>query len=462
MRYEVKVAPDKMSASLILRDDGVDYEVREEDILKALKDAGVSYGIMMDKIKEIVKNPIPDKPFLVAKGRLPVKGEDGRVELLKKEDGKNVDKKRVDFREFAAKKQRWVVKERDVIGKLIRPGKGIPGINVFGEKIEPKPGNPPKVRIGDGIKVEDDGTLLVTKPGMLIVKNDEIYVEDLLVIKGDVDYSTGNIDFPGTVEINGDVKPGFVVKAKKDIKIKGVVEAATVISFEGSIEVMGVKGQEKGLIRAKEDVVAKFLENAHVEAGKDIVVDGPITNTVAKAKKSIKATGRKGLIVGGVVSATVMVEADEIGSPLGVKTVVEICIDPELRERERLLLAQIKLDEENLEKLLLVMKQLKKIATQRGALPVDKQETYRKVSQTILHLKTMIDQNKKELFNIRKIYENARKVAKIIARKVIHPGVEITMFQKKLVINRPIKAALFVIDDIKDDILIKAYTGGKS
>lgn len=42
----------------------------------------------------------------------------------------------------------------------------------------------------------------------------------------------GNIDFPGEVRIKGDVKPGFSVKAKGDILIGGVIEAATVVSFE--------------------------------------------------------------------------------------------------------------------------------------------------------------------------------------------------------------------------------------
>jgi len=41
-----------------------------------------------------------------------------------------------------------------------------------------------------------------------------IEVSEYLEIEGDVDYNTGNIEFPGIVIIKGDVKPGFVVRAK--------------------------------------------------------------------------------------------------------------------------------------------------------------------------------------------------------------------------------------------------------
>ncbi len=459
MQFEVKLSPDKMGASLILRDDGVNYQITEEDVLDALRKSGVQFGIIYDNVKKLVEAPVFDKPILVAKGKPPVNGKDGRLEIKKEEADKAKETKRIDFRELAAKKTRRVVREGDEIGKLIKPSDGIPGMNVLGEQVPPQKGKPAPVKIGPGIKITEDGILIAERAGLLIVKPDQIYVEELLVIKGDVDYSTGNIDFPGAVEISGDVKPGFVVKAKKDIVVKGIVEAATVISYEGSIQLSGVKGQEKGMIRAKEDIKAKFMENAHVEAGNNVEVEGPITNSVVKARNSVIATGRKGVIVGGMITATVSVEAEEIGSSLGVKTILEIGIDPELREKERLLVAQIKLDEENLEKLLLVMKELKKIINARGSLPIDKQETYKKVSQTIMHLRNSIDQNRKELFRIRKLYETAKKIAKVVARKMLYPGVDVTMFQRKISINRPLKAAVLVVDEKEDKVIVKAYTG---
>lgn len=459
MKCEVKVSRDKMKASVILRDDGAGYDLTSDDILKALKESGVRYGILYEDIKKIVERAEFDKPYVVAVGKKPIHGCDGKIEIYQREVAKTKEKDRVDFREMAAKKKRRIVKKGDVIGKFIKPSPGVPGMDVYGNPVKPRPGKPAPFRIGAGISVERDGTLVAEKGGMLVARGNEIHIEDMLIIKGDVDYSTGNINFPGFVEINGDVKSGFVVKAKNDIVIRGIVEAATVISFEGSVEVMGVKGKEKGLIRAKQDVRAKFLENAHVEADNVVEVEGPITNSNVKAKEKVLLKGKKGVLVGGVTMASKIVEAEEIGSPLGVRTVVEIGIDPEIREKEKILNAQIKLDEENLNKLLFMLRDLKRLKDMKGSLPEDKEETYKKISQTIMYLKSMIDQNKKELFRIRREYSNFKKEAKIIARKILYPGVEVVMLQKRLSISNPISKAVIVIDEKKDEIVVEAYTG---
>ncbi|MCD6450101.1 MAG: DUF342 domain-containing protein [Thermotogaceae bacterium] len=459
MKYEVRVSDDKMEAYLILRDDGINYEITSDDVLKALEEAGVKYGIQYEGIKEIVEKPEFDTPYIVAIGKKPVDGEDGKLEIYHKEAQENEEKGRVDFREMAAKKSRMVVKKGDVLGKITESSPGIPGIDIYGNSVKPNPGKPVSVKIGEGILIKQDGTLVADKGGMLRVKNDEIYIEDVLVIKEDVDYSTGNINFPGFVEIHGDVKPGFVVKAKKDIQIKGIVEAATVISFEGSIELTGVKGKEKGMIKAKQDVKAKFLENAHVEAGGTVEVDGPITNSNVKAREKVILKGRKGVLVGGITMTSNLVEAEEIGSPLGVRTHIEIGIDPEIREEEKLLTTKLNLDKENLDKLLSILKGLKKLKDAKGSLPKAKEEIYKKVSQSIINLKNMMEQNNKELLKIRKEYSKTRKSAKVIARKVIHPGVEVIMFDRKISISKPVEKALLVVDEKQDSVVIRAYTG---
>ena len=41
------------------------------------------------------------------------------------------------------------------------------------------------------------------------------WVDEVLGVATDVDYHSGNIDFPGDVIIQGDVKDGFAVKAGK-------------------------------------------------------------------------------------------------------------------------------------------------------------------------------------------------------------------------------------------------------
>ena len=53
---------------------------------------------------------------------------------------------------------------------------------------------------------------------------------------------------------------------KGDIEINGIVEAATVISLEGNVKISGVKGKDKGLIKAKKNVHVKYAEAVTIEA----------------------------------------------------------------------------------------------------------------------------------------------------------------------------------------------------
>ncbi len=458
MKIEVKLSDDGMTASVTLLDDGIRYDITEGEILQALKEAGVRYGIDMDAVKSLASSPVFDLETVVARGKPPINGRDGNVVITKKTVPEEFTSKgKVDLRELAAR-GRIIVHAGEVIGHLVKPTPGTPGVNVKGERVPPKPGNPPKVRIGKNLKAEEDGRIIAQKDGILRITNDQIYVEEILEIRGDVDYSTGNVDFPGSVIVNGDVKPGFVVRARGDITVRGIVEAATIISHEGNVFLNGVKGQDKGMIRAKGFVKAKFLESAHVETRGSVEVEGSITNSTIKSGDSVRALGRRGIIVGGLITALKEITAEEIGSPIGVKTVLEIGFDPELRERERILMAQIKLDEENLEKLTLILKDLLKIKEKFGSLPEEKRELYKKVTQTIIHLRESLTNNREELEKLRREQRETRKEAKIIARKVLHPGVVITIFQREFRIDKPLESVVLTVDEKENKIRVLKYS----
>ena len=460
MKVEVKLPDNAMVATVTLIDDGLRYDISESEILEALKDAGVRFGIDVEAIKEIVEYPSFDREYVVARGKPPVDGNDGKVIITKRAERERTESGgRVDLRELAAR-GRIIVRKGEVVGRMIKPTPGTPGVNVRGERVPPKPGNPSKMKVGRNLRVESDGRIVAEKDGLLRITEDQIYVEEVLEIKGDVDYSTGNVDFPGSVVVKGDVKPGFVVRARGDITVNGIVEAATLISYEGGIYLNGVKGQDKGMIRARKIVKAKFLESAHVECQGSVVVEGSITNSVVKSGNSVLAEGRRGTIVGGLITALKEISAEEIGSPIGVKTILEIGFDPEIREKEKILSAQIKLDEENLEKLGSILKDLVHIKEKSGGqLPPEKEELYEKVTQTIIHLKSSIEENKRELFRMRQLQRKSRLEARIVVRKKMHPGVKITIFNKEIEVDRPLGPVVLTVDEGGDRIKVVKRSG---
>jgi len=450
VKAQVKVSSNGLEAYVTVSADE-NEEITRDQIISQLQASGVVYGILEEAIDDLIKKRTFNIPVLVALGKEPISGEDGQVVMIQqeKQDLTEQAKNRVDLRELPSR-ARQIVKAGQEIAEIIPPTPGTEGKNVFGRSLNPKPGKPPQLKLGKNVKLSEDGKKIIAAvDGMLIAKADgSIDVNEVLTIKGDVDYATGNIDFPGEVQVSGDVKPGFSVKAKGNISISGVIEAATVISYEGSVSALGIKGREKGIVKAKEDVVAKFLENAIVEAGQSVIVNGPITNSQIKSGVEVKATGNKGIIAGGMIVAGFAVEAEEIGSPLGIRTTIEIGFDPQTREEIKVIKAKLELDKENLTKLVNIYRTLKALMEKnQGQLPPDKMEIYKKVGQSMINLRNTIEMNEKQLQELQVQIKEKLTRAKVIARKILHPGVEITIFEKRFYADRTLEKAVVLVEN---------------
>ena len=95
--------------------------------------------------------------------------------------------------------------------------------------------------------------------GQVIIKENKISVLALYEIPGDVNLSTGNIDFIGTVIVRGDVKDGFKVYAGEDLVVNGVVEGAE-LKCSGKLSIAGgVSGNDKAKIICAGDANIKYI-----------------------------------------------------------------------------------------------------------------------------------------------------------------------------------------------------------
>ena len=67
----------------------------------------------------------------------------------------------------------------------------------------------------------------------------------MLDIPGNVDFSTGSINFLGDINIKGDVLSGFTVRAMGNIHVDGVIEAGSAVEAGGDLVVVkGILGDE--------------------------------------------------------------------------------------------------------------------------------------------------------------------------------------------------------------------------
>ncbi|KPK95525.1 hypothetical protein AMJ80_05040 [bacterium SM23_31] len=323
----VTVSIDALEAYLDVTFPSVDdEEITERDIIHRILKAGVVYNIDYEKIKQIVENRIFVEKEVIARGKEPYIGEEAQIVLevdteissepLIKEDGS------VDFHQIGLLK---TVEKDQLLAEKIPASKGQDGINVLGEVIDSTGKNKPLPQ-GENTYISDDClSLYAAVSGRIVYKKKKLSVENKLTIRGDVDYSTGNIEFTGDIDITGDVLTGFKVKTEGDIRIRGVVEGAEIISTKGSIIIgRGVVGQEKARILAAKNIFAEFINESTVEAGHNVTVSEYIMNSIVSADNEIQATKGRGSIIGGKLFAEKAIEAKVIGSASYLRTEVKV------------------------------------------------------------------------------------------------------------------------------------------
>lgn len=285
-----------------------------EDLMEALEAESICYGVDMDKLKQLAEEPVYFTLTLIARGLPEVHGKDGWIEEKYPREMENTfemdDHGNMDYRSRA---NMQIVQAGDVICEAFPPTKGTDGIKVTGTVIPATDGKPAKLLGGVNTNLNDErNQLLASREGNLLYRNQCFCVQPLFRVNGDVDYAIGNINFPGDVYIAGDVKNGFVVKAKGSIIIDGLVEGA-VLEAGGDISIhKGVLGDARAVIRSQKSVSAQYLENCIVYAGDKVETSSIITSSVYSDNAIIVRRGR-GTIIGGRLAATNLISATVIG-----------------------------------------------------------------------------------------------------------------------------------------------------
>ncbi len=438
-KYDLRISEDGMVASLKLIDDGRPPTIG--GIKAFLKEKGVVVGIKSEVIEEIVSEPEYDKEYAIAYGMPPKVGKDAQLIFQQNiEEKLNNENSYVDLKESS---QLIIVKKES-------------GRNVRGEKIEGIQGKELKLKLGNNVEVNNN-KVISKIDGKFLSKetpNGEISldVSDEHKIEGNIDYATGNVRFPGKLIINGDVKSGFYVEATSYLEIKGVVESATVFC-EGEAKIFGIKGAGKSSIKVK-ILRCNYIENANIEAEEDVIVKTAIVNSNIKAGKHVIVEGGTGKISGGYTLATNLIEAEILGSEMGVRSICEVGVLPDLNEELNKLEQKIALDMENLRKLNSIIKGIQ-VLKEKGKIDQKRLEYYKKSFNTYKMLLSEVREDKEKLETIRNKIQSSKESAFIIAKKVVYPGTEIIIHKKKFMPTKPITKVVFQLED--DEIVPHGY-----
>lgn len=329
--FELRLSSDYYEAYLTVHifEEG-EFKIMPEEIIDYLKSKNVVFGIDLDTVDTICQNPRFAADRLIAKGIPHVHGENGTITFNVDKDSEKkptmLANGKVDFKSLNIV---HIAKKGDVLAEKTNPTEGNAGTTVTGKIIKQKPGKAVNFKIGKNVSVSEDGLQIRSEvDGTIKLEDDKISVIEILEIRGDVGVKTGNIFFVGKVTVFGNVTTGYEIECE-ELEINGLVESAK-IKTTGDINIsIGVQGNDAAEIDCGGNLKAQLLNNCHLKVKGDINCD-TIMHSVVICDGEIKAAGRKGLIVGGDISARRAIKANVIGSEMGTTTSLKLGLDSHL------------------------------------------------------------------------------------------------------------------------------------
>ena len=297
--YVLTIRPDKMIASVRFYPPSMKGErMTAQEFLMDLKVKGIVFGIKEKEIEAFFEKPRYCTDFIVAMGVPARNGCDARIKYFFNTDLQSRPALSEDGSvDFFHLNTICHCKKGEVLARLYPEDPGENGTTIYGEIVKPRE-----------------------------VKRKHLELEFM---------RTGcqlRNTVIGSVLVNGNVLTNFSIKAQGHVEIRGVVEGACIEAGGDIIIARGMNGMGRGVLATKGNVVAKYLENATVNA-KGYVSTESILHSRVMAGTEINVTGRKGFITGGRVSAANVIRVKTLGSPMGADTIVEVGADPSVKLR---------------------------------------------------------------------------------------------------------------------------------
>ena len=446
----VILSPDRLEAFLTLESAAEISVVRNE-----LAEAGVVHGILRSELARVSAQGTGGEPVCVARGTLPVLARPERLKLdfeSAKTAGR-IDEStlRIDFRERGTVHN---VLEGERLGVLLPAQCGAAGLAVDGVEIASSASDELEASIGPGVRVEEQSggsrVLYAELEGVArVASSGELFVTDLLLLSGDVDLSTGNIDVLGSVHVSGTVRAGLTVQACHDVDVDAAVEDANVTAGKSISVGAGILGGGSGVVVAGRSIEARFAQNATLRCGGDVVLQAD-TNSGIECAGMLSAREGAGHLRGGSYWAGAGLWARELGSAQGVPTHVQVGNDPRLTRE----LARVRSD------LQVNAGRVKKLQRERGvanakrvgrSLTRDQAGSARrtmKVQRELIRARSLLERRQADLE--RALSLAAAPFVRVESR--IHAGVRLQIQNSHLTIDQSRAGGTFLRDDQSGEI----------
>ena len=348
----IVVTPDHMKAILRIGHATDPDSLSIESLTHQAHDVGLAIGddtvaLLTDALEQF-KRDRRDVKVIIAEGVEPQHGSCGGIEWREgfepvassepdpdeaeivdppviEEEGEEADNA-IDFYNQSAY---LTIDEGQQIATLIKPEMGKPGFDVYGRRIPPRPGKAYPLQAHPSVRVESDGTVSATLSGLLTHDATHIRIDPILQIANGVNFSTGNIEFDGSVLIANGVCDRFSVECTDDLSVSGLIEAAH-LKCGGSFRAGGFAGREQGTLTVGKDARCRYLVGVRAEVTGDLSVEKEIINSHVNVYGSISL--RSGDLIGSEAHVWGRAKISTIGSEAGVATTLRLGYVPEVTD----------------------------------------------------------------------------------------------------------------------------------
>lgn len=458
-RIVIKIVSDKSidaDADLEVTDDGlkalVDFfpainngkPLHSDTVMELLQSENVTVNIHRDAIENAVKlcnEGGMSENIIVAEGVEPIHGKNSQI-LLNFEPLQNKPKilrnGRVDYKNIDNIR---TVNEGDLLLTKKSATAGVRGLSVRNQEIPAEPGVDTEISIGEGVREENEGTeFYATTDGCVSFNRNTLEVNPVYVVRGNVDYTTGNIVFNGSVHVKNDVLSDFSIKAEKDIYVEGICQDAHLQAGGNIVIKLGVKGDLKGSIKARGDVLIGYAEGANIEARGNIEVQKYAYHSNLKTGGRLLAEKDPGVIAGGSVYAFEEVRINQAGTTGNSRFLINVGTKYYFAEEMDALKATQEKYEEN----------KSKIDEFLGSVNLKKKEVLAnpKVRQLIM-MRKQIDAKladvKEKMQQLIKEAHHPRPKLKVIG--TLFSGLDVQIYREKYTVRENVKNVVFYFED---------------
>ncbi len=446
----VKIAKDQMMAWLYLMPPEPGTPMYNRDDIEAfLKENGVVSGFHSSNIAAIVKKGIFEREIKIAIGRLPKDGRNGTYEYLFntlkrtspviREDGT------ADYSSLGIVEN---VHKGDVVAQYRHPVPGESGYTVTGREMPCRKAMDIPLKRGKGVEPDPNNPdqYIATMDGKVEIVQDRVEVYAVHEIARDVTYVDGKIEFFGDIIIHGNVLSGVTIRSGRNVDIRGTCEAADIYAGGDVILQRGLLGGSKSKVSAHGNVMADFIENAHIECGGN-VKSNSIINSEISAEGKVVITGKKGAIYGGRVHALLSIEANTIGNDSYVQTFVHAGYEEDTYEKyvrfnrmETTLIASL---EQLTEQLKALLKDKRRPENRNNTILDSKIES---LNNSKNKFQDQLEQTKKDKALFAETLEKGRG-GKILCVGKIYPGVTIGIGSMKMPVEDEMSSMKFYDDN---------------